>query len=328
MPRQAFVPESLRTGPFSLQQALASGLTKKQLRGKAWRRLGPRTYVLATLDDGPLLWIRAAATRLPPDAVWGGMVAAWLHGLDVRLDPSIEARLPHNGGVSGRAAMTIGRASLGEAEVVIRHGFRVTSIERTLADLSAQLPLTEAVVIADMALNRGLTDIGKLISKGDERAGQRGVERFRRVIEQADAGAESPMETRLRLILVGAGLPRPDTQVELHDARGVFLARTDLYYPSARLAVEYDGDGHRLSLTDDNRRQNRLVEAGHKILRFTAPDVYGSPDAVVERVRAALAAGPPPPTLDPRPAASPFRAPRSGPRPAAGPISSSSSRPP
>src|SRR5437763_2529072 len=93
------------------------------------------------------------------------------------------------------------------------------------------------------------------------------------------------METRLRLLLVRAGLPRPQAQAELRDERGHLVARADLYYPSHRLAIEYGGGTHRERLVADNRRQNRLLAAGFRLLRFTAADLDARPDAIV---RAAL----------------------------------------
>jgi hypothetical protein len=98
------------------------------------------------------------------------------------------------------------------------------------------------------------------------------------------------METRLRLLLVLAGLPGPSAQVSLHDERGRFLGRPDLLYREQQLVIEYDGGVHRETLVNDDRRQNRLLGAGYRVLRFTAPDVLGTPDAVVAQVRAALAA--------------------------------------
>ena len=97
------------------------------------------------------------------------------------------------------------------------------------------------------------------------------------------------MESRLRLLLVLAGLPRPKVQLSLRDDSGLFIARPDLYYPGARLAIEYDGVTHRASLAADNRRQNRLIEARCRILRFTAADVLNTPAAVVSVVRRSLA---------------------------------------
>lgn len=96
------------------------------------------------------------------------------------------------------------------------------------------------------------------------------------------------METRLRMLLVLAGLPRPQVQVPLRDPVGLFVGRPDLYYVSERLAIEYDGATHRDSLAADNRRQNRLVNAGYRLLRFTAADVLSTPDSVIQQVKQAL----------------------------------------
>jgi very-short-patch-repair endonuclease len=87
------------------------------------------------------------------------------------------------------------------------------------------------------------------------------------------------------MLLILAGLPRPEAQVSIHDDQGRFLARPDLLYRCERLAIEYDGGNHRERLVDDNRRQNRLVGAGFRLLRFTAADVYGTPGLVAMQVR-------------------------------------------
>ncbi len=100
------------------------------------------------------------------------------------------------------------------------------------------------------------------------------------------------METRLRTVLVLAGLPRPQAQVSLHDSRGRFLGRPDLYYPDHRLGLEYDGGIHRTSLAEDNRRQNRLLAAGIRLLRFTAGDVLNNPDSITTQVRTVLSRRP------------------------------------
>ncbi len=58
-------------------------------------------------------------------------------------------------------------------------------------------------------------------------------------------------------------------------------------WPKGTVVIEYDGATHRDSLASDNRRQNRLVDAGYRVLRFTAWDVLGSPDSVLDLVRRA-----------------------------------------
>lgn len=95
------------------------------------------------------------------------------------------------------------------------------------------------------------------------------------------------METRLRWLLIKSGLPHPQVQADLRDADGHFIGRADLYYPSARLVIEYDGANHRERLSEDNRRQNALIAAGFRLLRFTASDLERS-DAVALQVRQAI----------------------------------------
>jgi hypothetical protein len=149
--------------------------------------------------------------------------------------------------------------------------------------------LTEGVVAADLFLHARLVTIAELLTYVGEHPGVRGIARLRRVVDLAEPKAESPMESRLRMLLVLAGLPRPEVQVSIHDDEGRFLGRPDLLYRPERLAIEYDGGNHRDRLVDDNRRQNALVGAGFRLLRFTAADVYGTPESVVRSIRSTVA---------------------------------------
>jgi very-short-patch-repair endonuclease len=146
----------------------------------------------------------------------------------------------------------------------------------------------DAVIALDMALHKRIVDLPDLRSYCEENPGAKGVARLRRAIELAEPAAESPMETRLRMLLVMARLPRPRAQVPLHDEQGRFMGRPDLYYPEHKLGLEYDGATHRETLVEDNRRQNRLLNAGIRLLRFTAADIYQSPESVIHQVRREL----------------------------------------
>src|SRR5260370_33117065 len=96
------------------------------------------------------------------------------------------------------------------------------------------------------------------------------------------------METRLRMLLVVTRLPRPRSPVSIYDHQGRFLGRPDLYYPEHKLGLEYDGGTHGDNLVQDNRRQNRLLNGGIKLLRFTAADIFHTPESVIAQVRSAL----------------------------------------
>ena len=115
-----------------------------------------------------------------------------------------------------------------------------------------------------------------------------GVPQARRILDLVEPGAQSPIESRLRMLLVLRGLPRPQAQMPILDRRGRTVGYADLGYPGARLGTEYDGATHRTSLAADDRRQNQIQLAGVRLLRFTAADVYKRPREVAEEVRAAL----------------------------------------
>ena len=284
------IPAELTKGPFTVEEARRHGVSRASLLGASWRRLGRGFYAWREIAEAPKTRLIAAKLRLPDAAVFTGPTAAWLHGLDVPPCSPIEAAVPSTSSTSKLGGMVVRRCSIPAAETSIRRGLRVTSAVRTIADLACRLPLTDAVALLDMALHRHLVNSERLGDWASTHTGYRGVRRLKRALELADPAAESVMETRLRLLLVLAGLPHPTSQVSLRDDFGLFLARPDFYYPGARLAIEYDGATHRESLAADNRRQNRLIDAGYRLLRFTAGDVLDAPAVVVSMVRRALQA--------------------------------------
>ena len=244
-----------------------------------------------------------ALGRLPRAAVFSGRTAAWLHGLDVEPCAPVEVTLPLNVGVSGRAGLRVRRTVLSTGDVTTAKGLPATTVERTLAFLCAQVSLTEAVVLADAATHLRLTTSEGLAQLAQTSAYRWGIGRFRRVVELVEPLSESPMESRLRMLLVRSGLPRPIAQHTVTDRSGAFLARLDLFYPEARVGIEYDGASHMGSLADDDRRQNKLVQAGIRLLRFTSSDVYGRPDSLVAEVRGMLQVLPAKATAERAPAA-------------------------
>jgi hypothetical protein len=228
--------------------------------------------------------------RMPAAAAFSGRTAAWLHGIDVDPCDPIEVTIPKESGVAARSGLVVRRAALPKSDVVIVRRLRATSINRTLRDLCSQLSLTEAVVVMDSALHARIADLTKLTSYAAAISHRIGAINLRRAVAFAEPLSESPMESRLRMLLVLGGLPRPQAQVSLTDRRGRFLGRPDLYYPDHRLALEFDGGIHRDRMAEDNRRQNGMVGNGIRLLRFTAGDIFQTPETVLAQVRAMLAA--------------------------------------
>lgn len=287
MARPPFVPPQLTQGPFLLNYARSLGLTRQHLRSAAWRSLGASVYAWSGIPDTPMLRLRGIQLRLTFDSVFSGPTAGWIHGLDTAPMSPVEVTVSQNCGVSTRVGVLVRRGLLRPGERVQVGDLAVTSPLRTIADLASRLELTEAVVATETALRLRLCTPAELERHCASLRGVKGVRALRRVVDAVDSRSESPMESRLRMILVNAGLGRPECQALLKDAAGRDIARVDLYYPVPRLAIEYDGAWHRENLVEDNRRQNAILAAGYRLLRFTAADLR-SPSAVVAQVRTAL----------------------------------------
>jgi uncharacterized protein DUF559 len=257
------------------------------LRGRAWRRLGSELYCWTGAREDMWKLLAAWHRRLPSDAVFAGASAGWVLGLDLCPNNPVEIVAPPNTSVRSGDGLNVSRGEIAPNEVVSVRGLRVTSLHRTISDLCLRWSPVEALVAIDMAVAAGMTDADALCRHADATSGRPGARRLR-VLAELAAPAESPMETRLRWLLIRAGLPHPDVQIDLRDGDGRFVGRADLYYPSARLVIEYDGDHHRARLVADNRRQNLLLNAGFRLLRFTAADIRQRPGTVVAQVWAAI----------------------------------------
>lgn len=188
--------------PITVEEARERGIS---LRGRDWKRLGHKVYARRDVADDPFVRLKAATRRLPDTAVFSGRTAAFLHGLDSRLH-AIEATLSPPTRTAHLVGMTIRRATLGPDDVVLRYGLRVTSLLRTAIDIARREGLVEAVVALDAAMHHGVPRQG-FLRWADAHRGYRGVRDLRDAIALAEPLTESPMETRLRMALVLAGLP-------------------------------------------------------------------------------------------------------------------------
>ncbi|MFY1687954.1 DUF559 domain-containing protein [Plantactinospora sp. WMMB782] len=294
MPRPPRVPAQLAFLPFSARTAVAEGLlTRSMLRGPAWRRLLPDIYVHR---DGfrpgdHRMWCDAVALALPPGAAIGGLSAAYLWGVDLLpRDAPVSVLVPGANRPRARPRVRYALANLPAGDVTRFAGLPVTTPLRTAFDLGRRAPRTEAVVAVDALLYRRLVKPAALADCLAVRPGWPRVPLLREVLGLAEPLSESPMETRLRLLIVDAGLPPPTAQYEVYDGRGRFVARVDLAYPGLRIALEYEGDHHRerAHFRQDVSRYNELRAAGWVVLRFTADDVLRHPTRLLAQVTQAI----------------------------------------
>jgi very-short-patch-repair endonuclease len=285
----------LQLSPFRRRDAVGAGLlTAAALKGSRWQRLYQGIYIERSAFEphDHRMWCRAAQLLLPLDGAIGGYSAAHVWGVDLLdVGAPVTVTIPHQTSLRAQPGLRVIRTLLPRADVESFIDLRLTTPARTAFDLGRDPDRIRAVIAVDAMLHRRLVTLAELRHMADTHPGWRGVMKFRDILGLAEPGAASPMETRLRLVIVDGGLPRPVAQYRVRDENGLFVGQVDLAYPELRVALEYEGDHHRDQATfrKDVVRFNRLRQAGWAALRFTADDVFKRPRTIVDDVKRAVA---------------------------------------
>jgi hypothetical protein len=285
------LPEALTRTPFTAAMARAEGLTARQLQASRFRRLFHGVYVDARLSLTQSVMANAVALILPSGGVVAGVTAALLHGADVRgaTGATVEIVVARDDQVR-RAGVTARAALLEDGDVTTVHGVPCLSPVRVAFDLARQRRFVEAVVGVDAMCNRGGCSLDELAAYIADHPGWRGIRRAREVLAHAEPLSESVMETKQRMALVQAGLPRPRAQVDVFDEGGQHVARLDHGYDDWKVGLDYDGEVHRDRWRYDLERQERVRDLGWWHRRYTSIHAAAGWRQMVRQVGEALAA--------------------------------------
>ncbi|HEY0519955.1 MAG TPA: DUF559 domain-containing protein [Ilumatobacteraceae bacterium] len=273
--------------PFIGREALdANRLTRHELRSR-FVIAYPGIYIAA--NTAMTAGVRAEAAWLwaRRRAVVAGSSAAALHGAKW-LDPRAPAELIYANRHSPRGIETWADA-IADDEIAMVNGIRVTSVARTALDLARRHALDHAVAGIDALLRATRVKLVDVEVLAVRYRGHKGSRRARAALALLDAGAESPRETALRLLIVGAGYPRPETQIRVIDQFNQVIARVDMGWADLKIAIEYDGDHHwtdRRQLAYDIKRTELLRELGWIVIRVTAEDTDATILRRIELARA------------------------------------------
>jgi len=244
------------------------------------------------------LRILTATATAGADAVASYYSAARLHRLSLLTSPpagTVTLTLPPARKWNrARPADIVFHASELPPEHVTRlYNLPVTTVARTVADLARTLPFMDAVVVADSALSQEKTTKPELqLILKQFATGWPGVRQARRALEFADERAESPLESAARVVFAEAGLDPPELQVTIHGEQAQFAARVDFLWRAQRVIAEADGlvkYNDRNDLLDERERDHQLREAGYTAVHFTWREIFQTPEAVIARLRTALA---------------------------------------
>lgn len=295
------LPADALNNPLTRASARAAGVTRHELDGPLWQRLGHGVHGWHDLDpDDADVRIAAVVAGQPEGTVLGGWAALRAHGVphcDGRTGPAGQRRQPVllHVGPTGRTRpsdlVDVDRGVLPPGDVLEVGGLLVTSVPATCLSIARRYGAEEGLVAADAAVAVGLTDRARLAAQLrylPTRA--RGVRAARLMIRLVDGRAASPPESRLRYVwVVEAELPVPQVNVDVVDELGIFLGRPDLLDPETATVAEYDGAQHREldQHTSDNAREEGFEQRGLIVTRATSLDLWPRRGQLVTRLREA-----------------------------------------
>jgi len=293
------LPRELHTAPFAIADALVRGVGPGRLRGPDLQRPFWGVRVASGTSRSLMTRAQAYASRMPVNGFFSHLTAAALWGIP--LPPRSAARtaldvaVPRGGVIPVAAGVSGHRLQIEPRDIVLLQGVRVTSLARTWCDLGAVLSEEDLIAAGDFLLWRKRPPQLRLSAQDlwdalDRHHGRRGRPLLRATIPCLCDRADSPPESTIRVRCIHAGLPAPVVNVDAYDARGRFLGKPDLSFPKYRVAVDYEGEVHRIDAVQwakDLKRAPRFEDAGWSYLRAGAAD-YRDSHELIARIRSRL----------------------------------------
>ena len=276
--------------PFRGTEAVAAGALSVRELYRFYRPVYPGVYAPPDVEPSAIqravaawLWSRrrGVVAGLSASAVLG---TKWINGL-------VAAELVHHNRRAPQM-LTVHSDELSLGETTEVDGMTVTTPARTAFDLGRRLNLKDAVKRIDALMNATQLKVVEIESVIEGHPGVRGIGKLRKTLSLVDGGAESPYESLTRLMLVGAGLPNPQTQLPVFDELGFVVAYLDMGWPEYRVGVEFDGAQHWTDARQRSRDVERLADLealGWTIIHVSS-DMLRTSAVVVGRVSAALQA--------------------------------------
>lgn len=271
--------------PFTRADAIAAGISPKVLRGSRFRRIFRGVYVAPEIEVTPFVRTQAALAVHPGTAFASHTSAAHVFGIPVPDVPDVHVCVFD--AKDRRARPGIVPHVVDPQTTVVNHrGVPVANLFTMFVQLASMLDLVDLVVAGDAMVRtfhvRPAQLVRACVETDDPCPGPAAC--AARLVRE---GVDSPMETRLRLLIVLAGLPEPHVNFKIRDADGEVLRRLDLSHPEQRLIVEYDGRQHVEVVAQwegDLDRREQFDDSGWKILVVTARGIYKEPWRTLERV--------------------------------------------
>lgn len=242
----------------------------------------PGVYADAHLAEQPLTRMIAAAAWERDGVLTGTAAARLTFWPEVAIgDVTLAMRSRH----LPQPGFTWQRRTIPPELIGSSHGLVCTEPGLTALDLC----VTHGGDALDAALRSRRTTVAQLHEALRLTANRRGNADRRRLLLESRDDAWSPAERAAHVLLRAEGITGWTGNYPLRLAGTCYYL--DIAFPQRRLAIEIDGRAYhsdRDAFERDRWRQNDIVLAGWRVLRFTAEMLRTSPQIVVAVIRRAL----------------------------------------
>lgn len=270
--------------PFTRAAGMQAGIPARDFRGSRFRQLLRAVYVDGDVEVTPRIRALAALTLFRSSAFASHVSAARVYGVPVPAFPDEHVSVvdPDHRRVRDGVRCHV-RPS---PQVRVVAGVRVSAPVQMFVEMSSLLTLVDLVVVGDHLVRKGRASCDELIAGCVDVPGAAG-RLARRAAALVRQGVDSPMETRLRLLIVLAGIPEPEVNLTIRDVLGDPIRRYDLAWPLVRVIVEYDGRHHVERVEQwqsDLERREQIDDDDWRILVVISNGIFVEPGATVDRV--------------------------------------------
>jgi len=174
-------------------------------------------------------------------------------------------------------------------DVTVHEGIPVTTVARTLVDLTDLLPGDRVLRAMREADYLRLLDLDSLNAAVERARGRRNLRRLKQALARHREGGivRGELEHRFLELVGRAGLPAPETNVRVRTRKRIYTV--DCLWRAEGVAVELDGRGahaRTAAFEEDRARDTALNAIGLRTLRFTWRRVANEPEDVVAELQA------------------------------------------
>lgn len=306
MPERTRFSPILRGAAFRTGDVAHHGLTPDGLRSPLLQK--PFRGARALDVDIESVYGRCLAYEplLSSNQLFCSVTAARLLGFPLPHSLLGDTRL-HVGSVGGQGPRRVGVVGHRLPSDTLRAdapgGFTTTDATTTWCQLACMLSRDDLVAVGDYIISGqrliggrrtpAIATLDELRCSVERHSTGRGAASLRWALDRVRVGVDSAPESLLRLLLMRSGFAEPKIALPVLVERGTLTLHPDLAWPELRLALEYEGDGHRenrKTFRADIRRREMFEAAGWRVIRVTADDLGAGRDAFILRVRGIVAA--------------------------------------